>query len=241
VAVAHDTTVIAANVGGTADANIENGSYDPEGDSLTISQTPPGPYPVGVNTVILTVADAHGAADQASASITVLNPGFTLATTQTSLRATAGGSATQHITFTPDPGIAAPLNLTCRDLPDEASCSFAPATLPAGSGATTVTLTITTTAPAVAFVSVRNFFAASLPFSGLEFLGIALMVGPSRRKKATVIAASVLATVALALFLGCGDRTATTFLGMPQRTYTVTVAGTSGNLTRTTTFNLTIN
>ncbi|HJT00572.1 MAG TPA: S8 family serine peptidase [Terriglobales bacterium] len=239
-AVAHDTTVIAANVGGTADANIENGSYDPEGDSLTISQTPPGPYPVGVNTVILTVADAHGAADQASASITVLNPGFTLARTDSSVT-TVAGSATQHITFTPAPGIAAPLNLTCRDLPDEASCSFAPATLPAGSGATTVTLAITTTAPAVAFVSVRNFFAASLPFSGLGFLGIALMAGPSRRKKATVIAASVLATVALALFLGCGDRTATTFLGMPQRTYTVTVAGTSGNLTRTTTFNLTVN
>jgi hypothetical protein len=107
-AVAHDVTVIAANVGGMAQASIENGSYDPEGDSLTISQTPPGPYPVGVNSIILTVADSDGAADQATATVTVLNPGFTLARTQASVSATAGGSAMQQITFTPAPELLSP-------------------------------------------------------------------------------------------------------------------------------------
>ena len=240
-AVAHDVTVVAANVGGTADASIENGSYDPEGDSLTISQTPPGPYPLGVNSVILTVVDAHGATDQATASVTVLNPGFTLAPTDLSLSTAAGGSATQGITFTPAPGIAAALTLTCRNLPDRAACSFSPATLPAGSGATTVSLTISTPAPTAAVASSRNFYAACLPFTGLGFLGITVMAGPSRRKKAAALVVSLLGIVALALLIGCGGGGRTTYPGSPQRTYTVTVAGTSGNLTKTTTFTLTVN
>ena len=74
VAVAQNVTVTAATVGGTATANINNGSSDPDGDTLTFTQTPPGPYPVGVTTVLLTVVDTRGAATQATANVTVVNP-----------------------------------------------------------------------------------------------------------------------------------------------------------------------
>lgn len=235
-AVAHDVTVIAANVGGMAQASIENGSYDPEGDSLTISQTPPGPYPVGVNSIILTVADSDGAADQATATVTVLNPGFTLARTQASVSATAGGSAMQQITFTPAPGIAVPLTLACRNLPEKWACSFSPATLPSGSGQTQVAVTISATT--MAWLPLRSFYGGWLPFTGLGLLGITVM---GWRKKAAAVAVSLLCVAALAALLGCGGGGRITYPGTAQRTYTITVAGTSGNLTKTTSFNLTAN
>ena len=34
-----------------ADASINNGSFDPDGDPITFSQSPPGPYPLGTNVV----------------------------------------------------------------------------------------------------------------------------------------------------------------------------------------------
>lgn len=85
VAIAQNVTVTAATFGGTANANVNNGSSDPEGGPITITQTPPGPYPVGVTTVLLTVVDNKGATAQASATVTVVNPppDLTIAVTHT--------------------------------------------------------------------------------------------------------------------------------------------------------------
>ncbi|MEN8226076.1 MAG: S8 family serine peptidase [Bacteroidota bacterium] len=38
---------------------VDNGSYDPDGDPITLSLAPAGPYPLGVTTVTLTVSDAY--------------------------------------------------------------------------------------------------------------------------------------------------------------------------------------
>jgi hypothetical protein len=61
-----------AGADGTATGSIDNGSSDPDGDPLTLVQSPAGPYPVGVTTVLLTVTDPKGAASQATATVTVL-------------------------------------------------------------------------------------------------------------------------------------------------------------------------
>jgi len=78
VAIAHNVTVTAAIPGGTANASINKGSFDPDGDTLTITQTPAGPYPVGNTNVLLTVVDPKGATTQASAMVTVLTPTITI-------------------------------------------------------------------------------------------------------------------------------------------------------------------
>ncbi|PYR61108.1 MAG: hypothetical protein DMF91_10595 [Acidobacteria bacterium] len=70
VAIARNV-IVRATPGGTAPASIDNGSFDPDGDPLTITQTPPGPYPVGTTSVILTVTDTKGAASQATGFVTV--------------------------------------------------------------------------------------------------------------------------------------------------------------------------
>lgn len=55
----------------TADADINNGSFDPDGGPVTTTQTPPGPYPLGTTQVLLTVEDEDGETDTCSALVTV--------------------------------------------------------------------------------------------------------------------------------------------------------------------------
>src|SRR5207245_3650524 len=55
-------------------ASIDNGSFDPDvSDSITLTQNPPGPYPLGSTSVILTVTDGHGASASCSATVTVID------------------------------------------------------------------------------------------------------------------------------------------------------------------------
>jgi hypothetical protein len=88
VAKAHDVTVSANNLC-QANASIDNGSFDPDGNPLTISQSPAGPYALGATPVLLTVMDPSGATSQASANVKVVDgtpPSVTgVAVSQTSL------------------------------------------------------------------------------------------------------------------------------------------------------------
>jgi hypothetical protein len=59
-------------------ASIEDGSYDPDGDPISIAMTPAAPYPRGNNTVELTVTDndptdAEHASDTCLATVTVVD------------------------------------------------------------------------------------------------------------------------------------------------------------------------
>jgi hypothetical protein len=72
VAKAKDVTVSADNTC-TANASVNDGSSDADGDPLTFTQTPPGPYPIGTTPVRLTVTDPSGAASEATASVTVVD------------------------------------------------------------------------------------------------------------------------------------------------------------------------
>jgi sugar lactone lactonase YvrE len=65
--------VLSAGTNCLADASVNNGSYDPDGDSVTLTQSPPGPYPIGTNLVTLTVTDPLGAFRSCSALVTVLD------------------------------------------------------------------------------------------------------------------------------------------------------------------------
>jgi hypothetical protein len=180
VAIAHNVTVIAANKGGTAAANVDNGSHDPDGDLLTLTQAPPGPYAIGKTSVTLTAQDSKGATAQATATVTVLNPGFGFAPTLASVSTTAGHPATEHITFTPNPGIAGPMTMACSGLPAGATCSFSPSTIPAGSAEKDIVLTVNTTASSAAMSRSQKLGAAWLPMTGLGLVGIAVSVGGHR-------------------------------------------------------------
>lgn len=72
VAQCRDVTVEAGN-GCQAPASVDDGSYDPDGDAITVVQTPPGPYDLGETPVTLTVTDAKGASSQCAATVTVVD------------------------------------------------------------------------------------------------------------------------------------------------------------------------
>ena len=56
-----------------ADVSIDNDSTDPQGDPITLAQTPPGPYSTGSTPVELRVTDITGRSDTCSAVVTVLD------------------------------------------------------------------------------------------------------------------------------------------------------------------------
>jgi YVTN family beta-propeller protein len=71
-ALCHDVTV-AAGPSCTAGASIDNGSFDPDGDTFTSSQAPAGPYSLGSTSVTLTVTDSSGASSQCTATVMVVD------------------------------------------------------------------------------------------------------------------------------------------------------------------------
>ena len=71
VAVCKDVSLPTSGSGCNATANVDDGSSDPKGDTLTKVQTPPGPYGVGANEVTLTVTDPGGNSDTCLATVTV--------------------------------------------------------------------------------------------------------------------------------------------------------------------------
>lgn len=68
----HDVTA-AAGPSCTATASIDNGSIDPDGDLLTLSQAPGAPYSLGSTGVTLTATDNFGASDRCTATVTVVD------------------------------------------------------------------------------------------------------------------------------------------------------------------------
>lgn len=56
-----------------ANASIDNGSHDPDGDSVSLVQAPPGPYGLGDTDVTLTATDVLGDASSCMATVTVVD------------------------------------------------------------------------------------------------------------------------------------------------------------------------
>ena len=54
-------------------ARVGAGSYDPEGGPLDMTLTPPGPFPVGTNIVLLTVSDTNGASASCTTALVVVD------------------------------------------------------------------------------------------------------------------------------------------------------------------------
>lgn len=240
IALAHNVTV-PGGADGTADVSIDNGSNDPDDDPITITQTPPSPYPTGVTNVLLTVVDDKGATAQANATVTVFQD-FTVPATLPDMTVTAGQSAVQTIHVTPVSSVDTAITFTCSGLPAHSSCDN-PTVTPGGS-AVDVILTLSTTAPHTAALERQRrapMYALWLPFGGLGLITLA-GIGTRRSRKAVMALALV---VLLALLLGivsCGDdsQPPPPSGGTPPGAYPITVTATAGAAVHTSTFTLTV-
>jgi Pro-kumamolisin, activation domain/FG-GAP-like repeat/Bacterial Ig-like domain (group 3) len=187
-----------------------------------------------------------------SASIPVLNA--TLASS--SLTVASSGSATAKLTLAVAPGYSGTLQLSCTGLPQNATCSFAPSSVPftgtTNSATSTLTIQTGTTAslslPSSPFGNSRaTTWAAMLGLPSLLALALA-----SRRRKLRI----ALRTMALLLLLGAAANSLTGCAGggsgssggggggsttTPAGTYTVQVVTTGASgLSQSTSLSVTV-
>lgn len=185
-----------------------------------------------------------GAATSAAVTETVQDFSLTVATSgTTSATATPGGVASYALLVGPTTGTTFPgaVTLSVSGLPPGATGTITPKTLPAGSGPTNVALTVQL--PSVT-ASLRHHETLALQLSPM-MLGMLLLpfAGKIRRsaRKQGLLSLLLLATLGTSLLAlsGCGSKN-TGFLGSPQTSYVLTVTATSGNLSHSTTLNLTV-
>jgi hypothetical protein len=174
--------------------------------------------------------------------VPVLNPDFSISASGLSpATVTAGSSAIATITIAPAGTFSGSITLSCSGLPSGANCSFSPASLPNGSG--TSTLTITTTARTVALVMPQGSEKGVKTNYRLTPLMLSLLLGSlatvmtvvlflrqrdQRSEWASLFAMAGLLCLGMTLS-SCGEHSTGNggSTGTHAGTYTVTVSGTS--------------
>ena len=135
---------------------------------------------------------------------------------------TVGGTVDLQVAVAPQTGYMQPVQLSCEDLPSEATCSFAAQTIPGGGGRTTLQLSMM--APRSCEVANSGTQTAGLPFASTTLTALMVLLFPGKRRRAVrVLLIAALAIGGIASLTGCG---ACTNLGTKPGSYTIRVIGT---------------
>jgi hypothetical protein len=155
---------------------------------------------------------------------------------------TAGDSTAQDFTVNVKGSWDAAITFACSGLPAKSSCSFSPTSVTPGSGTSDVTVTVSTTAPSTAALQQPQslIYATWLSFGGLGLIGM-VGVGTRKRTRKALIALALLLLVPMLLaIVGCDNGGRHVIPGTPTGTTAITVTATSGMLSHSTTFDLTV-
>jgi hypothetical protein len=175
--------------------------------------------------------------------------GFTPAANPSTVTVAAGQSAAYAIQVTPQHGaFDAPIAFACSGLPSKCTATFSPPSLTPGGSAATTNLTLTTRASAgssaASLFGTTGFEPTAL---GLLALVTALALTVDRRLSRQGLRRRLAACVLLGLVIligGCssdGGGGDTAYSGTPKGTYQISVQGTSGTMTVSTTIKLVVN
>ena len=130
------------------------------------------------------------------------------------------------------------MNLTVAGLPTGATYTITPSTLTAGSGSTPVTLTITVPQQTAMLHTGEKLAPFALALLLLPFGGRMRRRAGKLSKLVALFLLIMGGAASVATLTGCGSTAG--FFASPQQTYNVTITGTSGALSHSTTVNLTV-
>ena len=176
---------------------------------------------------------------------------FTLTAHSTSGTLRAGQSVQDAVTLTPSGGFTGTASFSCAGLPSGASCSFAPASVALGSGTVSTTLTIATSGPNAGVIV--GSIDPRLPMTLLLGMGatVAMRRRPNDRSRKRMWSIALVALTLMAA-AGCrndsssgstggaGSTTTSSTPSTPTGTYTIVVTATSGAVSHTFNYTLTV-
>ena len=180
---------------------------------------------------------------------TAIIPNFSLSGTAIT-NATPGTPAQSAITVTPSGGFTGAVSLACavttspsgaQDIP---TCTVTAPPAITGSAAVTAALTISTTASTVAGLQ-RPSNSLFLAGGGTTIASLFFLFVPSKRKRWKAFLLMMVMLAAAGSVVGCGSKQTTGggggSSGTTAGTYAVTVTGTSGSISQTTTISVIVN
>ncbi len=176
---------------------------------------------------------------------------FSVSAAPSSATIAAGQQAHYTVSATPSGGFNQTVNWSCMGAPAYSTCTVSPAAVMLdGTNPATATVTLTTMAPGLMPPMADRRFTPPLPLGMLmisfAWLLIAAMLWPVIRapRKRVWVGSAVLLLAAgfcAACGSGYGSNPGPSQPGTSKGTYTITLTGTSGNLSHATTVKLTVN
>lgn len=174
---------------------------------------------------------------------------FALTASPASQSVSAGSSASYTLATTSSGGtFSGAINLSCGGLPQDASCSFTPATLNAGSSTRLIITTKASQTATLREMPARGsapLFALWMHLSSIGVFGLFFLGGTDRKKRAKVVLFLLSLVLLVGLAASCGGSSTsgnntTSVPGTPAGSYHITVIGTSGAMTHTISLTLTV-
>lgn len=215
------------------------------------------PSATGSSTGALTITDnAPNSPQEVLLTGTGVLADFSISTSAPTATTTAGTAATFAVTVTPNAGFSSQVALGCQ-LPSVltgATCTISPASVtPDGTNPVQATVKISTTARSLVPPGPNfnwPFSGLPLPVTALAAILTAALLALLVAKRRKLLLGFGLVALSAAMCIGCGSGKSYgssgssgngTGTGTPAGTYTVSINGTSGGVTRGTTVQLTVN
>jgi len=167
---------------------------------------------------------------------------LSLGATPSSITVAPGSSSQLNVTVTPKSGaINTPVALTCAGLPQNLSCSFAPASITPGGGSVSSILTVSSVAVAARSDGDKIRLPAGGWTLGFGLVGVGLIGKIERRRIFALVIACVLAVLMIGTTSCTGISQGPVNNSSPiPNSYVVTVNGSAGSIQASTTFTVTL-